>query len=84
MNFIQPEQFDAAMASPSECSSLLKALASDMAVLIAIISGPEATEDKHKLLIKRIAQDLKEGAAVAYSRLRDQGQVSVMVPGGMQ
>lgn len=81
MLFLTEEQFDAAMASPKECSSLIRAMAEEMSMLIAIISGPDATADKHRLLIRRIAQDLETGVGVAYGRLRASIDGHVIVPG---
>lgn len=78
-NFLTPEQLDACMTSPKECSGLIRALVEDTSVLIAIISGPDATAEKHKKLVLRICNDLIHGAGEAYGRLKAVGGNGDMV-----
>ena len=71
MNFLTEDHFNAAMQQPAMAAEVLKMLMDDMAICIAILGGPEGTEDTYQKIIFRMRMELLTGAIVAKNRLDD-------------
>lgn len=69
MNFVNEQQFNAAMQSPQDAALLMKMLVDDLCVAITIMGGPGGNEETYKRLIYQMRMDLLAGAIFAKRRL---------------
>lgn len=71
MNFVPKESFNSAMQSPQIAAELVRLLTEDMGICIAIMGGPDATEDIHKELCRALNMNLLQAAQVAQKRINN-------------
>lgn len=82
MNFVTELDFNQAMSDPREAAALIRRLKDDLCIAIAIMGGPQGTEEGYKRLIYQMRMELLAGAIVAKRRLDEHlaGDATAIIP----